>query len=58
MTTACTLMTWIIIGLTYIRFRKGIRTQRLEHILVSKGAWQPFSAYFATIVAVIALIFK
>ena len=58
MTTACTLMTWIIIGLTYIRFRKGIKAQRLERILVYHGKWQPYTAYFATSVAIFALIFK
>jgi hypothetical protein len=43
---------------TYLRFRAGLFHQGLRDILPQLGYFQPFSGWYATIMAIFTLIFS
>ncbi|WRT68996.1 uncharacterized protein IL334_005978 [Kwoniella shivajii] len=59
LTAATQMITWIAIGASHIRFRKGMTAQGLgPDYLPAKGYLQPYSAWWAMIWSIFALIFS
>ncbi|TGZ78805.1 putative general amino acid permease [Ascodesmis nigricans] len=45
--TASQLINYSVISVTYLRFRKAIQAQGLQHELPHRARWQPYTTYFA-----------